>query len=225
MQNSLNQPVDSCDRVLLSQLTQLLSGYLQLQLEERQSSQFDVSEGASVCSYGTCNSKSSYPSEGPSRTISLTSMKSSATEFRARAQSFAPASKPVSVNCNCHTVSSEEILLIDRGFHSLYSQLEGTSAVRLIDNEPLIYDVEVEALFLDAYVSSDLTLRVLLEPIRRSKWVSIDAYRKAVMRIYRSDLMTHSLSSKASTTWKLNYSTLKLLCKRLHSVLQAAELQ
>ena len=75
----------------------------------------------------------------------------------------------------------------------------------------------MEALFLSAYVTSESTLRVLLEPLRRCKWVSLELFKRAVVRIYRSDLMAHNMGSKAAASWKTNYSALKLLCK-FHTV-------
>lgn len=94
------------DRVLLSQLTQLLSTHVQLQLGGRPPSRLDVSlsEASSGSSYATCRSKSPYPGHSPARTISLSSLKSTASEARvsrALTLSFTPAAKAPVVPRNC----------------------------------------------------------------------------------------------------------------------------
>lgn len=215
-------PENARDRALLSELTQLLSTHVQLQLGGRPPNRLDVSlgEASSGSSYSTCRSKSPYPGLSPARTFSLSSLKSTSSEARVSRTltlSFSPATKAPTVPRNCYSVSPEDVQAIERGFHTLYSRLEGTPAARLSDNEPLICEAEVEELFLNAYVTSESTLRVLLEPLRRCKWVSIELFKRAVVRIYRSDLMVHNMSSKAAGCWKTNYSALKLLCK-LHAV-------
>lgn len=107
----------------------------------------------------------------------------------------------------------EEAGQIEKGFMMIYSRLEGSPGARISEAEPLVFVAEVEEFFLSAYISSEATFRVMTEPLRRTKWVSADLFKRAVLRIYRSDLLAHNMNSKAVTSWKNNYTTLKLLCK------------
>ena len=98
-------PDNTRDLVLLSQLTQLLSTHVQLQLGERPPSHLDVSlsEASSGSSYSTCRSKSPYPGHSPARTFSVTSLKSDSSEARLTRTltlSFTPAAKAPAVPRN-----------------------------------------------------------------------------------------------------------------------------
>lgn len=213
-------PADpSHDRVLLSQLTRLLSIHLQLKLGEAQLNRLDISlgEASSGSSYVTCRSRSPRPGDCLVRTISVSSIQSGYSDsrvIRSSTMTFTTSkAEPSSLQRNSHPVSPEESQQIEKGFMMIYSRLEGSAGARLSECEPLIFVSEVEAFLLSAYISSEAVLRVLLDPIRRSKWVSLDLFKKCVLRIYRNDLLTHNMHSKEAASWKHNYTTLKLLCK------------